>query len=141
MAQEPDIDVGAITEALNNKVDTDVGNVNTTGSAQIVRYAMPSTANPVSLTPSNNATYNATVDGYIYLRGVVASSGAHIMLSITRTSDNTPLYGFSQYQSTTYYDMKNMIPISAGMTATITYSNVDSVIWRFIYAKGSEPQS
>lgn len=27
MAQEPDIDLGAVTEALNNKTDTDAGNL------------------------------------------------------------------------------------------------------------------
>ena len=54
MAQEPDIDVGAITEALNNKTDTDGENIASTfpqgilqagGVDTVVDFQSPSSAN------------------------------------------------------------------------------------------------
>lgn len=67
MAQEPDIDVGAITEALNNKVDTDVGNTNATGSAQIANFAMPSDYYVDIEWQASGAFYTAPADGYFSL--------------------------------------------------------------------------
>ena len=54
MAQEPDIDIGAITEALANKTDTDGANVKTSfpqgilqagGVDTVVDYQLPSSTN------------------------------------------------------------------------------------------------
>lgn len=61
----PDINIGAITEALNDKVDLDAQNLNSTGKLTVGKMALPSdTYEDLTLQPSGN-TYTMSHNGYL----------------------------------------------------------------------------
>jgi hypothetical protein len=81
MAQEPDIDVGAITEALNNKTDTDGQNVLTSFGEGIfgANAAIP----VISAGTSNGIWYRIYADGWLVQAGITAYTGSYGSAAIT----------------------------------------------------------
>lgn len=138
MAQEPDIDLGAVTEALNNKTDTNVQNTTNVGSAQIAHFAMPSDQYEVLTVASSGTDYVATRDGYATIQGTAANNNmAFVELNIRP-------YGTMRTNSFVYTS-GNMpaviLPVAKGETVRFNYGNVNNVTCLFHYTKGNEPQS
>jgi hypothetical protein len=80
-----DIDIGKISEALNDKLDRDVGNPADFGKERIVGWGMPDYENPTayraSLSNGDN-TITITKPSYLIARTPQTSSTGYIALSI-----------------------------------------------------------
>lgn len=98
-----DIDIGAITEALNDKSDRDFRNVdNTAGADAVIEYQLP--------TAENNYTwYRKYKSGWVEQGGVssnATTSGVTVNLPVTMLNTNysvfvSPVYG-SAYGTAAY---------------------------------------
>ena len=150
MAQEPDIDVGAITEALNNKVDTDVGNVNATGSTQIANYASPSDSYINVTLSGNSQTEVAPADGYYMAKGDVSAANTFTMVLLIVYPANTSLGNIPLcdsrcvHQGVSGISLATTVPCSKGQRVYVQFNNISensNKFMRFVYAKGSEPQA
>lgn len=74
-----DINVNAISEALNNKADLDLQNVNATGKASTVVWGMPDYSNASAVTfASASPFWTAPKDGFIYVWTTNSSGQAAI---------------------------------------------------------------
>lgn len=142
MATNPDINPGALAEALTNKADTDVENITTSGVKLLTSYGFPSDKFENLTLGATGSTYTAPADGWYFLGKASTAAGQHM--------------GFSVYDSTgsvlLYQDYKTMaiaptletigVPVSKGMVVAISYNIAgDTSYFRFVYAKGNEPQS
>ena len=132
-----DINVGAISEALNNKMDRDNLNASNTGTAVGGGWSFPSDTYINLTLQASGSTYTAPADGYIYLGKSHSAVGGFIdMYNLT-----------SQYRLQTNNPVANMfmlqtIPCRKGDIIQINYL-ADGTLngFKFIYAVGSEPQN
>lgn len=141
MAQEPDIDVGAITEALNNKTDTDAANFTGGGVQLVTSYGFPSTEFENLTLPASGQTYTVPADGWLCFSKKATATGQYIALIANDSTYTTEIY---RDVRTSYYDTDECIvfPVSKGMIVRISYSADGTTnFFKFVYAKGSEPQS
>lgn len=137
MAQEPDIDLGAVTEALNNKTDTDVQNTTNVGSAQIAHFAAPSSHYDELTLGASGTTYTVPADGYFYL--LKMASGTYQYGNLANQSNGMT---FSSYPHDVGYGATVIMPAAKGDIVSCSYSvGGATTAFRFIYAKGCEPQS
>lgn len=67
------IDVGQITEALNTKADTDLGNVSATGKATAIGWGEPDFTAGVTFSIPYNNPYTAQVKGWVHGYIIVGS--------------------------------------------------------------------
>ena len=135
MAENP-VEIGAITEALNSKVDTDVGNTNATGNAVIANYAFPSSYFEDMTLLASGQTYTAPADGWFCLRITATAAGQFAGL-------RTSIKVVEERYSTSNSDVLSMMfPAAKGTSVEARYNAGGSVTaFGFLYAKGSEPQS
>ena len=140
MAQEPDIDLGAVTEALNNKTDTDVQNTTNVGSAQIAHFAAPSSHFDNLTLKASGSTYTAPADGWFCLRKL-ATASMQFAAIILHPGVSTEVE-IASYPPGADYTASIMMPAAKGDQVQITYNVAGTLIsFRFLYAKGCEPQS
>jgi hypothetical protein len=140
MAQEPDIDVGAITEALNNKTDTDVQNTTTIGSAQIANFAAPSDTAIAVTWGTSGFSYTAPADGWISGVRYSTSTGQYFRMKLY-TSSNVLLMQAQGMAPNNSQSIGLTLPMAKGQKVTIDWSAGTADLLNFVYAKGSEPQS
>lgn len=90
MAQEPDIDLGAVTEALNNKTDTDGYNVETNFGAGI--YAAAAAVPVVEFNRSTDWWYMIYANGWMIAGGYVGGTGTYgpAQVNFPKAFINTP---------------------------------------------------
>lgn len=140
MAEEP-VDIGAITEALNNKTDTDVQNTTTIGSAQIVNFASPGNYTSNLTWGASGAHYTAPDDGWI-VAARVSSAGSQFLAIETYNPELTKNIMLSYIFSTAAgQQVAATIPVSKGQVIIIQYTLPTAAEFHFVYAKGSEPQA
>lgn len=78
-----DINVGQFSEALNDKMDRDVHNIDTSvGGLAILNALMPDYANAVSISTSS---YTAPSAGYIFIYGAIGETNTSQKISINGT--------------------------------------------------------
>lgn len=133
MTLETDINIGAITEALNGKIDLDAGNIANAGKSVIAHDAMPSSTYDNLTVGSSGAEYTAPADGWFYVVGGCAGSGANFV-AITNTTT-----GISRQDQLwdTYGNQKLLLPVNKGEKAKLEYGNVRFYDFKFYYANGS----
>lgn len=143
MAENP-VEIGAITEALNNKTDTDVQNTNTIGSAQIAHFAMPS-SKYIDFTVTSGMTYTAPEDGYVLVRGTSQATTVNYVqvtgLDKPASDGGVAIVGNRSDTYNVGQSCTASIPVFKGMPVDIYVYSVTNIQGRFVYAKGSEPQS
>ena len=85
MAQEPDIDLGAVTEALNNKTDTDGGNVQTTFGMGIFNNdaAIPVIETGTSGNDGTGRWYRLYADGWLVQGGLQQGTGSYGVANVS----------------------------------------------------------
>ena len=140
MAQEPDIDLGAVTEALNNKTDTDVQNTTTIGSAQIAHFAYPSNTVLPLTWGSSGDEFTAVADGWVTATRTTNAANQYLMLSLYTSGGVWLMQAFQTAASSGAIISLNL-PVSKGQKFKATWSAATGGGFQFIYAKGSEPQS
>lgn len=78
----PDIDYGAILEALNNKADVDMLNISSTGKSTTAKQAMPS-GTVIDLTMgASGTTYTAPANGWFTLIVTMTGNYSNITLLV-----------------------------------------------------------
>lgn len=88
-----DINIGAITEAINDKADRDGGNLTATGKENIVALGMPDYTAGVSV---STGTFTAQNDGFLI--GFCYNKSSIITIK-KEGVDITQVYSNSNYQS------------------------------------------
>lgn len=74
-----DIDVGQISEALNDKMDRDVNNIDSTGNNNILLALMPDYANAITI---DSTSYTAPSCGYVFIYGEIGEVNTSQKISV-----------------------------------------------------------
>lgn len=128
-----DIDFGQISEALNDKADRDIGNLNTQGRVRGGGLSFRSNKFIDLTLGASVSEYTAPADGFFYLRKGSGSADKYIVIN----EKNTRLG--MKASSTASQSLEIMLPASKGQTVVIEYSASAAVVYfRFIYANGSD---
>ena len=141
MAQEPDIDLGAVTEALNNKTDTDVQNTTNVGSAQIANFALPGSTVVTKEWGNSGDTYTVPADGWLFAQRQAGAAAQTLSIQVLDGEGNFLYQDISLAPNTNAY-LCCLVPITKDHVAKIFYQTPSTAQpFQFIYAKGTEPQS
>lgn len=126
------IDVGQITEDLNNKADVDLGNLTNAGKIVGAGLGMPSSTY-IDLTIGASGTiYTAPANGWVLVFG----SGTNGRMYVENTANSLV---FVERPNSI---MRAYIPIKIGQNFRVVYSGDISVSTiRFIYAEGSKSEA
>lgn len=130
------IDVGEITETLNEKADLDLANINNAGKIVAAKASMPSGIYDDLTVGSTAATYTAPSDGYFCAIGYGTSNNMWIELVNTSCGDYCQgVYG------TVAWQYKVSLAAKKGDVVTMYYDNINFASFRFIYAEGSKSEA
>ena len=122
-----DIDVGKITEALNNKMDRDFGNFNANEKANIVDWGMPNYNAGVSF--STNSNYTVPSVGIIVWNG--SNSDQH-----SQTIKINDITIISHANNAGYDAFVGFLPVRKGDVVLITIGTQGSSTNKFYPMKG-----
>lgn len=133
-----DINVGAISEALNNKMDRDTLNASDTGNINMAGLGMPSDKYIDFTLNASGSTYTAPANGW-FLLWLQTNSEQNINHSVEITVNGR------EYGNTLHGGGMRLyayFPILKGEIATISYARIASTNqFRFYYAQGSESEA
>ena len=129
MPNTPDIDVSALAEALNEKLDRDGGNATNAIKEMMAHMGMPSDRYIDLTLPASGGRVTAPADGWMSLRAAVAAGGWWVMSSngiLVRVTNNTGNSALGDY-----------LPVNKNAKVDIVYNNISDTTLRFHYANGS----
>jgi len=130
-----DIDIGQISEALNDKLDRDVGNPATLGESRMSGLPMPSTSYDELTIGASGTEYTAPANGWF----VVESNVTSATVNYTGNLLNKTTRGRISLGGYAYFDGGAVMPVQKGHKIVINYrDNVNITLLRFVYAKGEE---
>lgn len=137
-----DIDVGYLSEAINDKMDRDVHNIDSViGSPLVAELGMPNNEVFEELTlGTGGSTYIAPANGYFYVHKAPAATGQYIvMLNQTGGADGL----CAEYQPNNASNHARIwLPVKKGDVIEINYSLSGTTYeFRFFYAVGSESEA
>lgn len=121
----PDIDVGAISEALNNKVDLNQLNTSEAGLEYGSSWSMPSSRYIELTLGASGTTYTAPANGWFY-----AQCGGSVVL-INTTKSNYSIY--SSYNG--WQGGQTTIPCQKNDVIRFEYNSSSYLVLKFIYAE------
>ena len=135
-----DIDIGQITEALNDKMDRDAINRSDVGSGVMANMAMPSNTYIDIPFPAHDTVITAPADGWYNLcRRVGAGSDTERYLIGYNTITQ---FRVARCGGASWQELCLEIPVKKGDAIRILYNATgDIIISRFIYAVGSESEA
>lgn len=132
------VDIDEVVTDLNDKADTDLTNVTDTGYIKMAGASMPSNTYVDLTLGASGATYTAPADGWITFRFEATAAGAWMYAEVTemKITKQQSAYGANYQIGTTF-------PVLKGQTLTLMYSNINTtpLVFRFIYAQGSESEA
>lgn len=133
-----DIDIGQLSEAINDKADRDINNLTDSGYAKGSGLGMPSTRY-IDLTLGASATtYTAPANGYILYIATSSGGGEQIILRDESIDHNTKL-GQSIARGSSD-GLVIFVPLKRGTIFSVEYSTPTPIMLRFIYADGEPTQ-
>ena len=129
-----EINVGAISEALNNKVDLNQLNTNEQGLEYVSGLSMPS-SRYIDLTLGSSGTeYTAPANGYFYIDKISASTNQYV--NLTNVTKSFELHNQINPTSTA---ITVFMPVLKNDVITAKYTASGSTkTFRFYYAQGDE---
>ena len=129
-----EINVGAISEALNNKVDLNQLNTNAQGLEYVSGLSMPS-SRYIDLTLGASGTeYTAPANGYFYIDKISASTNQYV--NLTNVTKSFELHNQINPTSTA---ITVFMPVLKNDVITAKYTASGSTkTFRFYYAQGDE---
>lgn len=137
-----EINVGAISEALNNKVDLDQLNTNTQGLEYVSGLSMPSDKYIDLTLGASGSTYTAPANGWFSISKVSGIANGTITLVNTLITDgNNQDQNFTHrmVSPTTGMTLYGYIPAKKGDKVIVNYTATGTTTsFRFIYAEGAE---
>ena len=127
-----DIDIGQISEALNDKMDRDVGNPAAIGKERMSGFGMPSdTIESLTLGASDDE-YTAPANGYYTFGKESTASGQVIYILIQGTKIVSQAVSTASSQG-----MRVWIPVRKGQKVNVGYTTSGTTNWfNFVYAEG-----
>ena len=133
-----DVDIGQITEDLNDKADVDMNNtvnhLGTTASNFFAGIGMPSHRYiNLTLNASNEGSYTAPANGYFAINMTADAAAQHINM-INTSNDGFSVEGVSAKSGNV---VRQYIPVLKGDIITIGYATVTLGYFRFYYAEGA----
>ena len=131
-----DINVGAISEALNNKMDRDCHNADATGTSTGAGYAMPSDTYIDLTLNASGSTYTAPANGWFILQ---ASTSRECNIMWRNVTNDEP---FQEKRVYSAVGTSLIHPILKNNVFYLSYENaLSNVKFRFYYAQGSESEA
>lgn len=121
---------GITTEALNNKIDIDLGNATTTTKKTVVGWSMPS--NMYIEVSHSNGTYTAPANGYFQMSVNINDRQRYAYCGI----DASGIYSKEWGNEYTTDDFRFFIPVKKGDVINYGLSGGSWNYARFIYAQG-----
>ena len=127
-----DIDIGKISEALNDKLDRDAGNPADLGKERITGWGMPSDTY-IDLTLGESGTsYTAPANGWVILGKRLGENTAQYISVFTDSFDFT-----TTTKGDTGNEMTAICPVRKDDTFKVSYNATGTTTrFRFIYAVG-----
>ena len=133
------VDIDEIATDLNGKADTDLTNVNNSGTSRGASWAMPSGTYEDLTLGASGSTYTAPANGWVVSKLVTSSQGN----CWSRISSTTKISCTSSFNNVGW-QIDCILPVSKGeqfkyeynIQATLVYNNL-----YFIYAVGSESEA
>ena len=129
MPSTPDIDVSALAEALNEKLDRDGYNATNDIKEMMANMGMPSDRYIDLTLPATGGYVIAPDDGYITIEGYSnGGSSNHVGLNSDKVRNLSEASWNAGYAS---------IPVSKNDSVRVWYASVTITVFRFYYANGS----
>lgn len=129
-----DINVGAISEALNNKMDRDNLNASNTGTAVGGGWSFPSDKYIDLTLNASGSYYAAPANGYVRLTAKSNNANFAQVQLYGRAAMRCPVTAPGAF-------IAAFIPVFKGEVFAADYTNVSSTEFRFYYAQGSESEA
>ena len=130
-----DVDIGQITEALNDKADIGLGNtvdhLTTAAKEYFTGIGMPSHSYVELALGENNAEYTAPANGYFEINMTSDAAAQHINMINKLTGFSTE--GVSAKSGNV---VRQYLPVLKGDIITIGYATTTLNHFRFYYAEG-----
>ena len=128
------IDIGEISEALNDKMDRDAGNPATLGKERIIDWGMPDYSAGVSLTKTSSYENVITIKGFVLFNAEYTSGNDRAY--VKKGSNGTPYQTAAcHYYYNSYYDgSHDIIPVDVG---DIVYNESGLITMTFFPCKGT----
>ena len=121
-------------QALSGKADTNLGNLSTAGKDLASGLGMPSNRYIDLTLGANGATYTAPANGFITLYYNTNADFSYCHLYNGSTSYGTT----AVYDHNALNGLYQCIEVRGGSQFSISYSGLEILIFRFIYAEGAE---
>ena len=136
---EIEVDIDEIATDLNGKADTDLTNVNSTGTAKVANWGMPSNIYTNLTVGASGATYTALSDGYYYYES------DNLVNTYTFFYLRNETTGFSSYSmASNYVVATGSLGVRKGDVVTFGYfgnSSANIPVFRFYYAEGAKGEA
>ena len=125
------INVGQLTESLNGKADTSLGNLSATGKSLASGLGMPSNRYIDLTLGASGSTYTAPANGWVFFSKVSTAAGQWIQI-VARQS-------YHQILAVTVNPINFLYPVIKNETFAINYTAAGTTEkFRFIYAEGDK---
>ena len=123
------IDVGQITEALNDKADLDLSNVNNTGKSTAASWSMPSSTSDSLTLGASGSSYQMPADGYLCIGKEATAGGQYIYMGGSCAV---------QVWSAGAGYIQTFTPVRKGQTIYVNYTAAGTLAhFKFVYAVGA----
>lgn len=128
---------GINAEDFLKKADTDLGNVNHDGTTNVVAWMVPSNTYIDLTLPASGTTWTPDKNGFLAFGKECTGGGwEYVGLMNNTTLAYEVSYGTGGFRASI------LTPVTAGTTYTVYWSASGTLQnYRFIYAKGNEPQA
>lgn len=132
------IDVNELSNAIQEKMDLDMGNLSSSGKQQVVSWGMPDYNNGQSIT--QNTDYTLPKDGVVFMTATATSTGAstQVVLTVKDSQGNTLFTMGNRFQKDGAGASPSsiLIPLQKGMIVN-GYGAGVLVIFNFYPMKGA----
>jgi len=126
---------GLAQEDFLKKADTDLGNITEGGKLVVTNLVSPSTYNVDITLKASGQTYTAPADGWFTVSGTAAGAGYAVIMTCNYVVTSSRAVGVNSGIWCSIYCGK-------GDTMSMLYDGFDTLdYFKFVYAKGCEPQS
>ena len=126
------INIGAISEALNNKLDIDLGNITSASINKINHYGAPDYTNAIDIASVIGTKYTVPKNGFIFVQARSNGNSDNVTISINNLD-----YGINKedaYNNSRRYTF-GLFPVKTGDVVKLSYYT-DMIYAKFVPCLG-----
>ena len=123
------INIGAFSEALNNKMDLDMGNIPIVTKKNVTSFPMPNSRYDNLTLGASGVKYTAPANGYLVIDGTINANG-RIKIASGLVVSGVIGGGSTNHAAGCF------IPCKSGDEVVFLYSGLGDIAVRFVYAEG-----